>query len=117
MRIFLCELHQLVYPHLFGKIHRQLIGIFLAALGRIRLNHLLSVCFRCNLNQVHYLPPTLQILRAGKALIGSKPKKPIFGWFSPIYGKKVPALSIRYTVESLPPIAITSKWTFIDNQN
>ncbi|HEY60186.1 MAG TPA: hypothetical protein G4N92_05835 [Anaerolineae bacterium] len=68
-------------------------------------------------NQARYLPPTLQILRAGKALIGSKPKKPIFGWFSPIYGKKVPALSIRYTVESLPPIAITSKWTFMENQN
>ena len=58
---------------------------------------------------------TLRLIRSGKALIGPQPEKPIFGWFSPTYGKIIPALSIRQTATLQPPIAIISKWTFLDN--
>jgi hypothetical protein len=58
------------------------------------------------------VPAQLQLVRAGKLLHGCGPVNPIWGWVSPTYGDKMPALSVRLLVRRLPPIYLTSVWFF-----
>lgn len=46
----------------------------------------------------------LQIVRAGVLLYGNGPVQPTWGWSSPTYGLKVPALSIRFTASGPVPV-------------
>jgi len=60
------------------------------------------------------LPSTLQISHAGELLYGSGEVHPTWGWTSPAYGVKIPALSLRLSVDSSLPLVFTSRWTFRD---
>lgn len=53
------------------------------------------------------------LVRAGQALAGSKNVPPILGWFSPIYGYTVPALSFSITVRAILPFTLNSNWLFL----
>ena len=53
---------------------------------------------------------TLQIYRKGKAVYGHNQENPIYGWVSPTYGYKHPALSIRASTISTIPARLVSKW-------
>lgn len=44
--------------------------------------------------------PSFQLVRAGEVLSGSPTASPILGWYSPTYGVKVPALSLRVLIQS-----------------
>ena len=54
----------------------------------------------------------LNIIQAGKSLVG-KNNSILHGWYSPTYGKKIPALSVQYTVTGLLPIEITTRFSFM----
>jgi hypothetical protein len=56
------------------------------------------------------LAPTL--IRAGKLLHGAGTASPIFGWVSPTYGLKVPALSLAVEVQSSGSLTFTSQFGF-----
>jgi hypothetical protein len=53
----------------------------------------------------------LQIARAGERVWGSGAVSPTWGWISPTYGLKLPALSVRLTQAGPPPIRFSSKFT------
>lgn len=55
--------------------------------------------------------PSIQLIRAGESLYGSPPNSPIFGWTSPTYGVKIPALSLRYAWKGIPPFEVTTRIT------
>jgi hypothetical protein len=52
----------------------------------------------------------VQLVRGGKAISGSPECPPVLGWYSPTYGQKVPALSLRCFFEGKAPISIISDW-------
>ncbi len=52
----------------------------------------------------------IQIIRGGEILCGKNQSLPNFGWFSPTYGQKIPAISIRYILSSKSAISIMSRW-------
>jgi uncharacterized heparinase superfamily protein len=52
------------------------------------------------------------IFRAGKLLHGTGPVNPTWGWISPTYGVKRPALSFVVMVVDELPLTITSEWNF-----
>lgn len=54
--------------------------------------------------------PELQIICAGKLLFGSGECPPILGWYSPTYGVKISALSIRLMAEACAPIKLQTCW-------
>lgn len=54
----------------------------------------------------------VQVVRAGELLFGQGSVEPTWGWSSPHYGDKIPALSIRLSVESQLPAILTSYWHF-----
>ena len=60
-------------------------------------------------------PLQLQVIRAGKLLLGDGGVSPILGWFSPTYGVKKPALSLRINVKSTLPVSFTSTWRLPEN--
>lgn len=53
--------------------------------------------------------PALQIIRAGEALWGEGEVPPVLGWFSPTYGVREPALTVRWQISALPPLALESE--------
>ncbi len=54
---------------------------------------------------------SLEVFRAGKSM-QTKKKDENLGWYSPTYGLKKPALSIRFSVSASTPITITSTFKF-----
>ena len=50
------------------------------------------------------------LVRAGEWIYGEGPMEPSWGWTSPTYGYKIPALSFSVWLSSLPPLEITSEW-------
>jgi hypothetical protein len=52
----------------------------------------------------------VQLVRGGKAISGSPECPLVLGWYSPTYGQKVPALSLRCFFEGKAPISIISDW-------
>ncbi len=46
----------------------------------------------------------LLIARAGERVYGAGDASPIWGWSSPSYGDKIPALAVRWTVLSSLPV-------------
>lgn len=55
------------------------------------------------------------IVRAGEALYGDGTVSPTWGWFSPTYGIKLPALSISLEIESTLPIDLATHWLLPPN--
>lgn len=51
-----------------------------------------------------------QIVRAGELLYGSGPVSPIWGWVSPTYAQKNPALSFAVAVTTPLPFTLLSTW-------
>ncbi len=54
---------------------------------------------------------TIQVIKAGKSLLDDERIEPILGWYSPTYSVKVPALAVRFIVQSAPPVMIQSEFT------
>jgi len=52
--------------------------------------------------------PGLQLTRAGELLYGAGLVKPTWGWSSPTYGVKIPALSLRLAQSGPPPMTFTT---------
>lgn len=51
-----------------------------------------------------------RVVRAGQMLFGSGEVSPIWGWVSPTYGQRQPALSLRLDAQGRPPFYISSEW-------
>ncbi|MCC7128820.1 MAG: alginate lyase family protein [Anaerolineae bacterium] len=56
------------------------------------------------------LPLELQLVRAGELLYGSGPVKPTWGWSSPTYGVKRPALAVKLHLRGRLPLYFYSEW-------
>jgi hypothetical protein len=54
----------------------------------------------------------VQVARAGETLYGEGQAAPTWGWASPTYGIKIPALSISFSVATSLPICLASEWIF-----
>ncbi|HZW02398.1 MAG TPA: heparinase II/III-family protein, partial [Anaerolineaceae bacterium] len=46
----------------------------------------------------------VQVIRAGETLFGREEKSPVFGWYSPTYGVKLPALAFRLAFSGPLPL-------------
>jgi len=57
-------------------------------------------------------PSKFTFYKKGKPISEEAQEEPLLGWFSPTYGQKIPALSIRYSVTHALPLTITSRFTF-----
>ena len=53
-----------------------------------------------------------QIVRAGELVFGERSPQPHWGWVSPSYGEKKPALSFASFVEATPPLTLHTTWEF-----
>ncbi len=53
-----------------------------------------------------------QLFRAGETLVGEVPAHPTWGWFSPTYGVKEPALAFVLAGEGRVPVSLVSEWQF-----
>lgn len=60
--------------------------------------------------------PPLQVglFRAGECLYGQLPAQPTWGWFSPTYNQRQPALSLACTLQGTPPLAFESTFVLPD---
>jgi len=56
--------------------------------------------------------PKLQIVRAGELVFGVGKISETWGWSSPTYGDKMPALALRYSLNAAPPFILKSEWLF-----
>jgi hypothetical protein len=54
----------------------------------------------------------LNLARAGELVHGVGPIEPTWGWFSPSYGVKIPALAVIFRVTGFPPVNLVSEWHF-----
>ena len=59
--------------------------------------------------------PSLYLSRAGELVFGSGPVEPTWGWASPTYNQKYPALSFAVQTSSCPPLTFITKWLLIQN--
>ena len=59
------------------------------------------------------VPAQIQVARAGVLLYGGGVVKPTWGWISPTYGDKMPALAVRLSARRQPPFYLISEWSFI----
>ena len=53
-----------------------------------------------------------QLVRAGEVLHGEGEAKPHWGWVSPTYDQKLPALSFATLVHAAPPLTLHTTWEF-----
>jgi hypothetical protein len=77
-----------------------------ASLGRIQLSLAVETARQPN------APLQVQVVRAGELLEGEGIVSPTWGWNSPRYGDKIPALAVRCSVISQLPVSFTSRWIF-----
>ena len=54
------------------------------------------------------------LVRAGELLLGSGEVHPTWGWTSPTYGDKIPALALLVHFQGSLPLQITSEWILPD---
>lgn len=50
-----------------------------------------------------------QVIRAGEVVWGEGQASPVLGWYSPTYGVREPALSLRWQVTAAPPLILESE--------
>jgi hypothetical protein len=55
-----------------------------------------------------------QLVRGGELVFGQGPASPTWGWFSPTYGHKNPALSFAVLGQGSVPLRLTTRWEFPD---
>jgi hypothetical protein len=63
------------------------------------------------------LPPehaSLRLLRAGEVVLGAGNASPVWGWFSPTYAQKIPALALEFSFIHALPLTLTTRFTFPD---
>jgi len=58
-------------------------------------------------------PSKFIFYKKGRPISGGAQEEPLLGWYSPTYGCKIPALSIRYSIIHALPLTITSRFTFL----
>lgn len=58
------------------------------------------------------LPYAVRLVRAGDLVFGEGSVSKVSGWVSPTYGVKIPALSFQVETECVPPVLLTSEFTF-----
>lgn len=58
------------------------------------------------------IPAVAQLYRAGEVLYGPGPAEPYWGWASPTYGVKTPALSFSVEMDGFLPLGFDSLWVF-----
>jgi len=65
------------------------------------------------------MPAAMQcsMVRAGVLILGPGPSHPTWGWTSPTYNDKIPALAVIVDVNSQLPLHITSHWNFMDEKS
>ncbi len=56
---------------------------------------------------------TLQVIRAGEGLLGPPPPGPLFGWQSPAYNLRLPALALRLTAHAAPPLRFVTRFEIL----
>ena len=56
--------------------------------------------------------PSFQLIRAGESLFGPPSPTPLFGWVSPTYHLRLPALSLRLSLTAIAPVRFTT-WFLI----
>jgi hypothetical protein len=61
-------------------------------------------------------PARIGLLRAGERLFGEALMDPVFGWVSPTYNVKKPALSLAVEVQSEQNVHFTSEFSFPDGK-
>ena len=66
----------------------------------------------CEVNGIPKEFDELQVIRAGKNLIGKSKVAPILGWFSPLYGQKIPSPSFRACIHSKKSITFFTHFSF-----
>ncbi len=59
----------------------------------------------------------VQLIRGGKAISGPAECPPVLGWYSPTYGIKLPALSLRCSCEGKAPFSLLSEWLLLPVQS
>lgn len=59
------------------------------------------------------MSPELQIARAGELIFGKGAVSPVWGWSSPTYGDKIPALAVRLTLRGDLPLSFFSRWLML----
>lgn len=57
-------------------------------------------------------PPAALIVRAGNIISGEGAPQPTWGWFSPTYSHKAPALSLSITSRGSTPFSFFTRWIF-----
>ncbi len=62
--------------------------------------------------RVPITPQELSIHRAGQLRAGPGPVTPTWGWTSPTYGVKEPALSLGFQLKSPLPVTLVTTWRF-----
>jgi hypothetical protein len=55
---------------------------------------------------------TYLLCRAGERLAGGGRVEPTWGWYSPTYAKKIPALSLSASSHGTAPFTFITRWTF-----
>jgi hypothetical protein len=55
-------------------------------------------------------PIQLRVCRAGALVYGTGAVQPRWGWYSPTYGVKLPALSLRFDLRGPLPLSLISEW-------
>lgn len=63
-------------------------------------------------SDIKTITSVLTFFNKGRPISSNIQEEPLLGWFSPTYGQKLPALSIRYSVTHALPVTITSRFTF-----
>jgi len=53
-------------------------------------------------------PPIVSLYRAGETLHGPLPAEPTWGWYSPTYAHKIPALAFVITIHTPPPTTLAT---------
>ncbi len=110
---FLARLHWLLpdWPWELEQIRERGLAILLASpRGPIHLS--------VNAGEGIVEKISVQVARAGELLYGEGPVQPTWGWSSPTYGDKIPALSLRVSARGSPPLALASRFVFpSDNQS
>jgi hypothetical protein len=69
-----------------------------------------------SLSQDHDRSLQIQIIRAGQLVYGRGQVSPTWGWSSPTYNLKVPALSVAVYQAGQLPLSFSSRWVFSLNQ-
>jgi hypothetical protein len=65
-----------------------------------------------NAGEQNHNESQVQLARAGELIYGSGEVDSTWGWSSPTYGDKIPALALRWKLRGLIPLSLRSEWLF-----